>query len=572
MNDSIPLSSAQLDSLLVDRLEPALRAGDYAGGVVALAEGMWAELAGTPSTAAPASAGATAAPPTAPPADGGSGGGSKGFSIASRSSRSSSSSESSRGSGSCSPASGRPRSRRSAPPSRRTRTRHSSSADDMIRDMEQDVGFAQAEFGDEAAAPFAAAVVAGEGRDGRGVQGPPEARRRDPGGRRDPREDDTGDHRAVHAREGRSSTPSGRASRTSASSRRRRPRSSTASPAQETQLEARIAAAATLDERLGATYADVGPSSRSPATSRRRGSGSTSSRSRRTRERRRSPGATRGRGHSSRSPRRSRSSRPATSSAPSSGPRRPRTTRTRRSPVSSPRRRPTSRTRRRASDRWAAHAARAEVGEVAAQVAAARAAIAQPRPDSLAAYGQAVAAAQAADEILAGIRSESERIAREKATFQQTIGAAELEYRRAADFIAARRSGVDREARTRLSEAERHLAAAQVLATQDVARAAEEARLADSLAEQAMQLASADFDHYDRGGPGAPPSRGGGGGVDVAGILIGRRDRRDAVRGWRWTRRRFRRDAVGWRRGRWRGRAVERRARARRPLVSGGRW
>lgn len=158
------------------------------------------------------------------------------------------------------------------------------------------------------------------------------------------------------------------------------------------------------------------------------------------------------------------------------------------------------------------------IREVRGLVTATRASIAAPRPNVIAAYRQAVQAAAAADEILAALRTEAERVARQTAMLTATIRAAELEYRRAADFIASRRSGVDRQARTRLAEAERHLAAAQVLAPHDLARAADEARQADALAEEAMRLAASDFDRFDRG---APAPRGGGGGVDVAAILVG---------------------------------------------------
>jgi len=151
-------------------------------------------------------------------------------------------------------------------------------------------------------------------------------------------------------------------------------------------------------------------------------------------------------------------------------------------------------------------------------VASVRATMAGPRPDVIAASRQAAQASQAADEILAAVRTEADRRARETATLTATIRAADLEYRRAADFVASRRSGVDREARTRLAEAERHLAAAQALTPTDLAGAAAEARQADALAEEAMRLATSDFDRYDRG---ARPPTSGGGGVDVASILVG---------------------------------------------------
>ncbi len=164
-----------------------------------------------------------------------------------------------------------------------------------------------------------------------------------------------------------------------------------------------------------------------------------------------------------------------------------------------------------------------KVAGLEATVAGIRAQLAQPRPDIMDAYRRAVAAAQAVDEVLAGIRSAAERAARERATLDATIGAAAQEVRRAADFVAARRAGVDREARTRLAEAQRRLDQARALAPTDVAAATQEARAADSLAVEAMRLASSDFIRYDQTSwpgprPPAAPSRGG---VDVGAIVLG---------------------------------------------------
>ncbi len=112
-----------------------------------------------------------------------------------------------------------------------------------------------------------------------------------------------------------------------------------------------------------------------------------------------------------------------------------------------------------------------KVAALEATVAGINAEMAQPRPDVVDAYRKAVAAAQDSDAILAGIRSEAERVARERATLDMTLQAADRDVRRATDFVAARRAGVDREARTRLAEAQRHLENAQALAAKDVAAA-----------------------------------------------------------------------------------------------------
>jgi uncharacterized membrane protein YgcG len=518
VNDSVPLDNAQIDALLVDRLEPGLQAGDYAGAVAAVADGMRGELAGAGVTAAPA----TSVPGTVTPAP------------------------SSAASGSTSGKGPNPltliaivvvvaliagiwlmltRKRNAELGALRSGLSSQAnsllvSADDVIRDMEQDVAFAQAEFGDEAAAPFAEAVLQAKAEMAEAFKV------------RQQLDDEVPENEATRERMHREII--GRCSKAQALVEAQRanieslrelekkaPEILDGLPAQEDQLEARVGAATQAYERLGATYAE---SLRQPVA-----------------------------GNLEEAQKRLDIVRLAVDKGKAAFAEGDARTGTQLAVASQVALQQAGdllgaieRTAAAADDASARVAGvlaeteadlatakagvgsvggpaqlTARIGEVEALVAAARAAAAQPKPDPIAAYKQAVQAAGASDEILAGIRSEAERIAREKATLQQTLGAAELEYRRAADFIAARRSGVDREARTRLSEAERHLAAAQVLATQDIARAAEEARLADSLAEQAMQLASADFDHYDRGGPGAPPSRGGGGGVDVAGILIG---------------------------------------------------
>ncbi len=515
VNDSIPLTSSQLDALLVDRLEPGLRAGDYAGAIASLTDGMRSELAAAGATSGPA----TAAPAT-PAASGAEAGSTSGKSsntltlvaivvlialvagiwlMLTRK----------RNVQLAALRDGLPAQANSL----------LVSVDDAIRDMDQDVSFAQAEFGDEAAAPFAAAVAEAKAEMAEAFKV------------RQKLDDEIPEDAATRERMQREII--GRCSKAQAlvdaqrasiedlrELEKKAPEILDALPAQEDQLEARIGAATQAYQRLGATYAD---SLSQPVA-----------------------------GNLEEAQKRLDIVRLAVDKGKAALAAGDTPTGTRLAVASQVALQQAGdllgaieRTAAAADDANAKVAgvlaetetdlanARANVGsvggpaqlttrigEVEALVAAARATLAQPRPDVIAAYKQAIQAAQASDEVLVGIRSEAERIAREKATLQQTIVAAGMADRRAADFIAARRSGVDREARTRLSEAGRHLAAAQELASQDVARAAEEARLADSLSEQAMQLASADFDRYDRSGPAAPPSSGGGG-VDVGGILMG---------------------------------------------------
>ncbi len=134
-------------------------------------------------------------------------------------------------------------------------------------------------------------------------------------------------------------------------------------------------------------------------------------------------------------------------------------------------------------------------------LAVARAEAASATPDVLIAIKQALQANATADEVLEGLRQEEERRAREAAALAAELRSAEVSVARAADFITARRSGVGREARTRLTAAERCLETARALEVTDTSAALRQARTAERLAAEAYQLASNDFDDFDlRGG------------------------------------------------------------------------
>ncbi|MFN2484811.1 MAG: TPM domain-containing protein, partial [Candidatus Limnocylindria bacterium] len=133
-----------------------------------------------------------------------------------------------------------------------------------------------------------------------------------------------------------------------------------------------------------------------------------------------------------------------------------------------------------------------------------------PRPDVLTALQLATKANAIADEILAAARQTAERRVRERQVADATYRSAEAAYNRAADYITARRHGVGREARTRLAEAERHLEVARSLLRSDSARSLDEARRASELADDGYRLAQSDFNRYDSYGGGL---FGGGGGT-----------------------------------------------------------
>ncbi|HSK53146.1 MAG TPA: TPM domain-containing protein [Clostridia bacterium] len=150
---------------------------------------------------------------------------------------------------------------------------------------------------------------------------------------------------------------------------------------------------------------------------------------------------------------------------------------------------------------------------------AARTAAAVRPADPVAALSQATEAHRAADEVLLAAKQGVAERQRLIATADSSIRTASIAVDRAADFIASRRRGVGRGARTRLAEAERHLADAGALQATDPALAAQAASRAERLANEAYRLAGDDFNDWDQGGPGYGVRRGGQG--DLAGAILG---------------------------------------------------
>jgi uncharacterized membrane protein YgcG/tetratricopeptide (TPR) repeat protein len=125
------------------------------------------------------------------------------------------------------------------------------------------------------------------------------------------------------------------------------------------------------------------------------------------------------------------------------------------------------------------------------------------------------------DQALAGVRDRQQRAQRARATLEQAVLAARSEISATHDFITTRRGAVGGEARTRLAEAQRQLDQAMHLAESDPESALARAQQADALAEQAGQLARADVGAYSTPGGGGMFGGGGGlGGAILGGILI----------------------------------------------------
>ncbi|MBT2566500.1 TPM domain-containing protein [Arthrobacter sp. ISL-85] len=173
--------------------------------------------------------------------------------------------------------------------------------------------------------------------------------------------------------------------------------------------------------------------------------------------------------------------------------------------------------------------------ELAGPVAAVEAALAQVkteiqggRIDPIATLQRVETAHQSLDQALTGIRDQQEQSRRAQASLQQTIMSAQAQISATSDYITARRGGVGTEARTRLAESQRNLDYALSISRTDPVTALTYAQQAHALAAQAAQLAQADVDHFDgyanqgfsRGGMFGGGGGGGLGGAILGGILI----------------------------------------------------
>ncbi|MGW7071119.1 TPM domain-containing protein [Streptomyces sp. NPDC054855] len=125
------------------------------------------------------------------------------------------------------------------------------------------------------------------------------------------------------------------------------------------------------------------------------------------------------------------------------------------------------------------------------------------------------------DESLKGAREREVTSRRATALLGQALLTARSAVGTAADFIDTHRGGVGSEARTRLAEAQRHLSGAEAAQDTDAPAALAEAQQADARARQALQLAERDVRGY--GNPyGGGGGRGGGmGGAVLGGIILG---------------------------------------------------
>ena len=146
------------------------------------------------------------------------------------------------------------------------------------------------------------------------------------------------------------------------------------------------------------------------------------------------------------------------------------------------------------------------------------------RIDPIATLERVETAHQSLDRSLSGIRDQQEQARRAQASLQQTIMSAQAQISATSDYITARRGGVGTEARTRLAEAQRNLDYALSISRNDPVTALTYAQQAHALAAQAAHQAQSDVDNfggYANQGYGRGGMFGGGGGGGLGGAILG---------------------------------------------------
>lgn len=128
------------------------------------------------------------------------------------------------------------------------------------------------------------------------------------------------------------------------------------------------------------------------------------------------------------------------------------------------------------------------------------------------------------DEALAPVREQQEQVQRAIGYLPRALSTAESQVATARDFISTRRGGVGEEARTRLAHAQRALDDAHEAAPRDPVRAVAASQAATSYAAHAIEAAQRDLDQGGGYGGGMMGGRGGGdafGGAIMGGIIGG---------------------------------------------------
>jgi uncharacterized membrane protein YgcG len=176
------------------------------------------------------------------------------------------------------------------------------------------------------------------------------------------------------------------------------------------------------------------------------------------------------------------------------------------------------------SDVVAAQALPDPDGQVAGAVAVAQQAIAaahanldgtQKRP--LLTLQSLEAANTRIDSVMQGIRDAAAQAQHDRQLLAQQLLQAQAQVSAAEDYLTARRGAIGADARTRLAQAGAELVQAQQLQATDTSEALAHAQRANQLASEALSLAQSDVGAF---APIGAPARGGGGG-DVMGAVLG---------------------------------------------------
>ncbi|MET9767568.1 TPM domain-containing protein [Streptomyces sp. NPDC006415] len=162
---------------------------------------------------------------------------------------------------------------------------------------------------------------------------------------------------------------------------------------------------------------------------------------------------------------------------------------------------------------------RGRIARAEAVLADVRGAMAAGPYDPIDALRRVEEADAALDEALAGARDQERGEAKARSLLDQAMLTARSAIGAAADYVTTNRGAVGSQARTRLAEAQRRWERARELSATDAQGALAEAQQADALAGQAMALAEQDVRGFRS--PQGPGGMGGGGGGGMGGAVLG---------------------------------------------------
>lgn len=162
-----------------------------------------------------------------------------------------------------------------------------------------------------------------------------------------------------------------------------------------------------------------------------------------------------------------------------------------------------------------------QIAEAEVVLATVQQGLASGKFDPLAALRNLQESGNALSQTLSGVRDAQARAQRARAALDQAVLSARSEIAAGTDFIKTRRGAVGGSARTKLVEAQRYLDQGLATAQADPATALSYAQQADHLAQQANQLARQDVGGFAPQTAGLGGMFGGQSGGNMAGVLMG---------------------------------------------------